>query len=580
MLTKYVLRAIIGIVCLFAGVTASAVEYKEYKRTRLEKEYFEISYDRTEVRITTFEDDDTYTSVYPRSSLEADEGKIYSDGRLLFDEKGLVVDEQYFYYDDIVDSRIMSEEKVVTITFYTRKPSPSQTTKFKRGNLVVAGEPLTVKEDDFVRGMVLAVGSDVDVLGEVNRDVISILGDVYIGPDAVARGDVAAVDGRIDVASDASVYGEVYDVDRRNIRLRLRFSRGLRDWDFLNNLTYDRVDGLGLNLGVQYQDHDSLLPTFMVQMGYAFNSERWRYETGLEQTILRDPAVAAGGRIYRRLATDDDWLIGEDENTAFALLATEDFRDYYQAEGGNLYVKVRPRHDIDIESGYRLEETRWLDARRHLWSLFGGSKLFPENFNTVNDAFRAASIAEIDTTNIGVLYASASWDTRDKADPFDRSAWYATVDLEWSHDSFSSDFDYRRYVIGVRRYQKINRRAALITRGVYGGSDGYLPMYKRFFLGGLGTLRGYDHKEFMGTRFWLANTEYRINFPRIEAAISIFWDVGQIANEHKLDGSIDIKNNLGLALYLEDDFKVSLAKRLDRSFDDNPIFYVRLDHIF
>ena len=37
---------------------------------------------------------------------------------------------------------------------------------------------------------------------------------------------------------------------------------------------------------------------------------------------------------------------------------------------------------------------------------------------------------------------------------------------------------------------------------------------------------------------------------------------------------------LALQRNAPDDFKVSLAKRLDRSFDDNPIFYVRLDHVF
>ena len=105
-------------------------------------------------------------------------------------------------------------------------------------------------------------------------------------------------------------------------------------------------------------------------------------------------------------------------------------------------------------------------------------------------------------------------------------------------------------------------------------------MYKRFFLGGLGTLQGYDHKEYMGTRFWMLNTEYRFKFPRVETAVSVFWDMGQIANDRKLDGSIDIKNDVGLALYFEDDFRISLAKRLDRSVDDNPVFYVRLNHVF
>jgi hypothetical protein len=576
---RCVLLLIAGLFILSSGGT-EAVDYKEYKATRLEKEYFEISFNKKEIRITTFEDDDAYTTVFPKGSLSSKNGRVSAEGTVLFDELGLLVDDRHYYYDSVYSTYISEAEKTVTITFYTRKPSANRTSRFKRGNLVAVGKPLTIEEKDFVRGTVIAVGTDIEVYGEVNRDIVAIDGDVYIGPDAVARGDVAAVDGRVDVADDASIYGEIYDVSRHRIRFRHRFARDLRDWNFLNRLTYDRVDGLGLSWGIEYRDSDSLLPIFSVSAGYAFNSELWRFNLGVEQTVLRQPAIAVGANYYRRLANEDGWLLGDDENTAFALLATEDFRDYYEAEGGSVYARTRPMADLIVEAGYRYEETGWLDARRHLWSLFGGNKLFPENFNTVNDDFRAIGIAELDSTHNGVLYASAAWDTRDEIDPFDESAWYVTADFEWASDGLSSDFDYRRYTLGVRRYQKINRRATLLARGVFGGSDGYLPMYKRFFLGGLGTLQGYDHKEFMGTRFWMLNTEYRFKFPRVETAVAVFWDMGQIANDRKLDGSVDIKNDAGLALYFEDDFRISLAKRLDRSTDDNPVFYVRLDHVF
>lgn len=576
---RCVLTLLISFLILTAG-TIQAVDYKEYKATRLETEYFEISFDKEEVRITTFEDGDAITTSFPKSSLSAKNGRVSAEGTLLFDDLGLLMDGQHYYYDSVYSTHISEDDKIVTITFYTRKPSATRTSRFKRGNIIGVGKPIIIEEDDFIRGTVIAVGTDVEIYGEVNRDIIAIEGDIYVGPDAVARGDIAVINGSAELADNASIYGEVYDVERHRVRFRHRFARDMHDWDFLDKLTYDRVDGLGLYLGVEYRDPDSLLPVFSVSAGYAFNSERWRFNLGLEQTVLRQPAIAVGANYYRRLANEDGWLLGDDENTVFALLATEDFRDYYEAEGGSIYAKARPWTDITVEAGYRHEETGWLDGRRHLWSMFGGNKLFPENFNTVNDDFRAIGIAEVDTTNNGVLYAHAAWDTRDKIDPFDESAWYVTADLEWAGDGLSSDFDYRRYMLGVRRYQKINRRATLVARGIYAGSDGYLPMYKRFFLGGLGTLQGYDHKEYMGTRFWMLNTEYRFRFPRLETAVAVFWDMGQIANDRKLDSSVDVKNDVGLAVYFEDDFRISLAKRLDRSFDDNPVFYVRLDHVF
>ncbi|MCP4684136.1 MAG: BamA/TamA family outer membrane protein, partial [bacterium] len=110
-------------------------------------------------------------------------------------------------------------------------------------------------------------------------------------------------------------------------------------------------------------------------------------------------------------------------------------------------------------------------------------------------------------------------------------------------------------------------------------SDGEPPMHKLFYLGGLGTLHGYRHKEFMGQRFWMANSEYRVDFPHSDLAASLTWDVGQISSDSHFDASDEIRHSIGASLYLGSDVKVTLAKRLDGSTNDDPRFYVRLAHI-
>jgi len=233
-----------------------------------------------------------------------------------------------------------------------------------------------------------------------------------------------------------------------------------------------------------------------------------------------------------------------------------------------------------LEGRYRFEQTKWLKANPHLWSLFGGDKLFRENYSRVEADYRRTGIAEIDSTENAYLSGRIEYDTRDGKEPFEQSAWHVTGDIELSHPDLNSDFDYRRYTVAVRRYQRIHRRVTLLLRGIYGSSDGYLPMYKRYYLGGLGTLRGYRHKEFMGSRFWMANAEYRIDFPRTDLATSLFWDAGQIANDTELSRDIEVKHSVGVAVYLGDDLRINVSKRLDRSFDDTPRIYVRLDHVF
>jgi len=571
---------LVFIVGLLAISSTQAIDYQDYKYSRKQAVYFEITYNKDNVIIQGYDNDVEHILTVPRNDLKAKEGLIYVGDEIIFDNEKLILDKIYFYYNQISDTRILDDEDNIIISFLTGKKDTTRVEKIKQGNIVNKDKTLKVEHNEFIRGVVISITGDVEIYGEVNKDIIALFGDVYVAPDAVARGDIASIKGRIDVAKDASVYGEIYYLDKKGTKRKHRFHRDDENLTVSGDIKYNRVDGLSLFGGVQFQDVDSLLPTIYGKIGYGFASERWRYDFGAEQIIKRYPMISVGGSLYRQLMSDDDWLLDDGENTIFVVLAAEDYKDYYEAEGGSIFLKVKPVSNVTFETRYRSEETKWLNEHDHLWTLFGGDKLFRRNFSTVEESFRLHGIGEIDSTTNAYWYNKISWDTRVEDEPFDHSAWYATADLEWSHDNFNSDFDYRRYTVAVRRYQKVNKNAIVLLRGVFGGSDGYLPMYKRFYLGGLGTLYGYNHKEFMGTRFWMLNSEYRIDFPKIETAVSLLWDVAQIANDQKLNSDIDIKHNVGAALYFGNKFRLSLAKRLDRSYNDDPKFYVRFDHVF
>ena len=70
-------------------------------------------------------------------------------------------------------------------------PAPANVT---RDDVVhIGGSPVTVKQNERVRGDVVSVGGAVDVDGEVTGDVVAVMGKVTLGPHAVVRGDVTAV---------------------------------------------------------------------------------------------------------------------------------------------------------------------------------------------------------------------------------------------------------------------------------------------------------------------------------------------------------------------------------------------------
>jgi len=582
------MRSKIVAVALFSLLTVGSTRsraadepstYKEYTAVSERQTLFKLLVDERIMEVVIPGEPHEVTTTYYLSDLKVHNQSAEFEGAVVFDQYGLTAGGVTIAYDEITDIRVSERDRHPIVTFQTRDEDSRRVSRIRQGNLIEPNRKVVVDDDDFIRGFVFSVTGDIEIYGDVNKDVLSLFGDVFVGPDAVVRGDVVSLTGRVDVAKDASVYGEVYSGKKGRTGRWHRFRRRDNEVRFDGSASYNRVDGVAVQNKIAYSDSDSLLPNVWAQAGYAFESSRWRFDLGLEQVIMHSPVLAAGGSFYRKLASDDDWLLSDRENTAFAVVACEDFKDYYEAEGGSAWVLVKPIRDLTFKGGYTYEETRWFDAQPNLWRVFGGDKKFRDNFSSVDPVLREVGRMAIDSFDNAFIHLRLDYDTRDEDDPFDRSAWAATGILEWSHPDISSDYDYRRYTVNVRRYQKLNRRITLVTRGIVGGSDGDLPMHKLFYLGGLGTLHGYKHKEFMGRQFWMVNTEYRIDFPRSDLAASLSWDVGQISADNGFGREDEVRHSLGVSVYFGNDFKLTLARRLDGAEDDDPKFYIRLAHV-
>ncbi len=573
------LVSLVAFLMVGASSTPTQNVYKEFKKPATLDQYFSIRGDsKGNILVSAPSMATAAFQVTPGDTLRAD-SVLTLGGGVSFRQDRLQVGNRSFAYDGIVDVYIDHRGDTTVIDFLTSSDTSRARVRARQGNIIRAFEPIGVKPGQFVRGNVISVTGDIDIQGEINKDVVSLFGHVTVGAEAVIRGSIAALAGGMDVPSKATVYGSVLSTrQKRNYRYLL-WSRD-REFRIYPDLRYNRVDGLHLSLGLAFQDHDSTLPSFWTSGGYAFASERWRYRFGLEQTIVRSRQIVLGGEAYRRLASGDDWLLNDYENMAFVVLAREDFKDYYEAEGGVIYARFSPLKKLTVGLEYRNERTHWLEAHPRLWAVFGGQKRFRDNYSTVDSAFRARGEREIEDSTTSGLNFSAAYDTRASQNMFDSSGWFVQANLEWSTPDLSSDFDYRRYTLGVTRYQKIHRESILLLRAMLGGSDGYLPMHKRFFLGGLGSWQGYGQKEYMGSRFWMTNIEYRLTIPGSDFALSALWDCGQIANNTPLNGNVDVKNSIGLAGYIGADFRISVAKRLDRSTNADAKIYVRLTHPF
>ena len=103
--------------------------------------------------------------------------------------------------------------------------------------------------------------------------------------------------------------------------------------------------------------------------------------------------------------------------------------------------------------------------------------------------------------------------------------------LEYSDPSIASDFSYKRISSNFRFVLPISYSELLFFRIINGWLSEDAPHQRNFFLGNVGSLRGYGVKEFTGQQMMLINMEYHVNIAH--------W-IGKISTKEKLELSKNI----------------------------------------
>lgn len=80
------------------------------------------------------------------------------------------------------------------------------------GDIVRFAGPVTVREDELVRGDVVAIMGPANIDGEVTGEVTVVMGPLTLGPHAVVRRDVTVVGGPLTRAEGAVVSGKIDEV--------------------------------------------------------------------------------------------------------------------------------------------------------------------------------------------------------------------------------------------------------------------------------------------------------------------------------------------------------------------------------
>ena len=295
---------------------------------------------------------------------------------------------------------------------------------------------------------------------------------------------------------------------------------------------YNRVDGPALLLGAAVRSEREPRPLLYASAGYAFSREGFLYDVGFEAPIGDPARFRVGGAAFKNTGSEDGWIVGETENTLFALFARTDYRDYYETQGWNAFAAWEPGRDFALRAGWSLEDVGSLETETS-FSVFGNKDHFRDNPSV--GAFRMS--AETFGARVGPATIPAEGGSN------------AELTYEHAPSPFEGDVEYSRFRGAAHTKVKLSTRQEARARLIGGTTvDGSLPDLKLWHLGGIGTLRGQEYKKFDGDQFLLANAEYYLLARKNVWAFGFLdWGAawfgqGEIDNQRfSLDGGVGIR---------------------------------------
>ncbi|MBS1910995.1 MAG: hypothetical protein JST22_03330 [Bacteroidetes bacterium] len=338
-------------------------------------------------------------------------------------------------------------------------------------------------------------------------------------------------------------------------------------------LSYDRADGLYLGLGANSPAR--LMFERRTQgffgFGYALGSHYWQVMGGLARDFgQRDAPLRIGGEGHIITDTRDAWKMESEENTAFALIAGKDNRDYFQRSGFSVYAEkfLSPRFGLTVE--YRLDN--YHNSKREIgWSLFGPRQPFFE-VPPVREGSMSSVIVELTLDQMSLR----SWDQPQYG--VEAQAEFGSIVN--SFQSYVIDARLKTTVIGQRLWLAVHARAGSVT--------GDAPPQRIFTTGGLGTLPGFPQNIYAGNRLMLVQTDLLFApFPKLGLRVIVsndFAGVSMAASDAGLlagfPSSIsDIKYSPGIYLgSATGAFRIGYAFRTD-VFED-PRLVIRVSRPF
>lgn len=347
---------------------------------------------------------------------------------------------------------------------------------------------------------------------------------------------------------------------------------------------FNRVHGLILGGGGALSTREANAQLYG-KLSNGLSSKLWNYQLGAEKTWFDRHALTIGGSVYHQ--TDANryagWSEGGEFLGAFFLGSTS--LDYYQRKGYHARVKGQLTQLMNITLEFTDEDHEILFKSTD-WSLWNKNVLKRSNLRIDEGHLRSVTVGynfHSSKAPAPIRSGSSLRGTRQMQDDYrTKHGWRGNFSLEYADERLNSDFNFNLYHFTIVRYNRLLNNHNLDFRLEGAFSDGPLPRQRLLYLGGIGTLHGYDFKEFVGDNTLLFNVEYRVRFGKIKylddsegplGVVTAFSDTGYawFYDEDPQFDSFNTSVGVGLSLFLGDPsfvlgFEIARALQKGRNF--------------
>lgn len=125
------------------------------------------------------------------------------------------------------------------------------------------------------------------------------------------------------------------------------------------------------------------------------------------------------------------------------------------------------------------------------------------------------------------------------------NGWLAYLGVELAGGWLGGDFNFSLLQFQIVRYNRFGRhRFDIRLMGSYTPDEGKLPLQRKAYLGGMGSLRGYHFKEFRDDSFLLLNLDYGLKLFS-GMWLNVFLDAGYLWYSDEMKASSGFGLSLG-----------------------------------